>query len=57
MGHSDIKMTMDRYTDLSVEIQREALQKYADSVKMSLGDSINYYTEDKIIKSLEITKE
>lgn len=57
MGHSDIKMTMDRYTDLSVEIQREALQKYADSVKMSLGDSINYYTEDKIIKSLENTNE
>lgn len=58
MGHSDIKMTMDTYTDLPIEVQRKELQKYVDSVKMLLGDSINRYTkEEKINISLENTKE
>ena len=47
MGHSDIRMTLDRYTDLPLEIQKKELQKYVDSVKMLLGDSINKYTKEE----------
>ena len=51
MGHSDIRMTLDRYTDLPLEIQKKELQKYVDRVKMELGDSINKYTkEEKLSK-------
>ena len=39
-------MTMDTYTDLPIEVQRKELQKYVDSVKMLLGDSINEYTKE-----------
>ena len=47
MGHSDIRMTLDRYTDLPLEIQKKELQKYVDRVKMELGDSINKYTKEE----------
>ena len=40
-------MTMDTYTDLPIETQRKELQKYVDSVKMLLGDSINEYTKEE----------
>ena len=38
---------MDTYTDLPIEVQRKELQKYVDSVKMLLGDSINEYTKEE----------
>ena len=47
LGHSDIRQTMDTYTDLPIETQRKELQKYVDSVKMLLGDSINEYTKEE----------
>ena len=47
LGHSDIRMTLDRYTDLPLEIQKKELQKYVDRVKMELGDSINKYTKEE----------
>ena len=47
LGHSDIRITMDTYTDLPIEIQKKELQKYVDCVKMLLGDSINNYTKEK----------
>ena len=47
MGHSDIRMTIDRYTDIPLEIQKKELQKYVDRVKMELGDSINEYTKEE----------
>lgn len=47
LGHSDIRQTMDTYTDLPIETQRKELQKYVDSVKMLLGDSINKYTKEE----------
>ena len=47
LGHSDIRQTMDTYTDLPIEIQRKELKKYVDSVKMLLGDSINEYTKEE----------
>lgn len=45
LGDSDIRMTLDRYTDLPLEIQKKELQKYVDRVKIELGDSINKYTK------------
>ena len=47
LGHSDIRQTMDTYTDLPIETQRKELQKYVESVKMLLGDSINEYTKEE----------
>ena len=47
MGHSDIRMTIDTYTDLPLETQQKELQKYVDSVKMLLGDSINKYLKEE----------
>lgn len=47
MGHSDIRMTIDTYTDLPLETQQKELQKYVDSVKMLMGDSINKYLKEE----------
>ncbi len=47
MGHSDIRMTIDKYTDIPIEIQKKELQKYVERVKMELGDSINQYTKEE----------
>ena len=47
MGHSDIRMTIDTYTDLPLETQQKELQKYVDSVKMLMGDSINKYIKEE----------
>ena len=47
MGHSDIRMTIDTYTDLPLETQQKELQKYVDSVKMLMGDSINRYLKEE----------
>ena len=47
MGHSDIRMTIDTYTDLPIETQQKELKKYTDSVKMLMGDSINKYIKEE----------
>ena len=47
MGHSDIRMTIDTYTDLTIETQQKELKKYTDSVKMLMGDSINEYIKEE----------
>ena len=47
MGHSDIRMTIDTYTDLPIETQQKELKKYTDSVKMLMGDSINEYIKEE----------
>lgn len=43
MGHSDIRETIDTYADAQKEFQEKELQKYVDSVKNALGDSLNYF--------------
>ena len=48
MGHSDIRITMDTYTDVQKNFQKEQLQKYVDKIKMELGDELNkFYSKDK----------
>lgn len=48
MGHTDIRITMDTYTDVQKDFQKEQLQKYVDKIKIELGDCINnIYSEDK----------
>ena len=47
MGHSDIRMTIDTYTDLPIETQQKELKKCTDSVKMLMGDSINEYIKEE----------
>ena len=47
MGHSDIRMTIDTYTDLPIETQQKELKKYTDSVKMLMDDSINEYIKEE----------
>lgn len=48
MGHSDIRITMDTYTDVQKNFQKEQLQKYVEKIKMELGDELNkFYSKDK----------
>ena len=48
MGHSDIRITMDTYTDVQKTFQKEQLQKYVDKIKMELGNELNqFYSKDK----------
>ena len=48
MGHSDIRITMDTYTDVQKNFQKEQLQKYVDKIKMELGDELNkFYSKEK----------
>lgn len=42
-----IVVGVDEETGIPIETQRKESQKYVDSVKMLLGDSINEYTKEE----------
>lgn len=55
MGHSDIRIAMDTYTDVQKNFQKEQLQKYVDKIKMELGDELNqFYSKDKELINTQI---
>lgn len=45
LGHGDIRITLDTYTDVQKDFQEKELQKYVDYVKLMLGDILNRQKE------------
>jgi site-specific recombinase XerD len=46
LGHSDIRITLDTYTDAQKEFQEKELQKYVNRVKLEFGNLSNIYSEE-----------